>query len=82
MGFDVMLYDKKGREIELFELTESLHNEIFNSNKIWQTYKELRRLSDYYVTDETLSGKRLTNLIADLNNYQRNISQDKLKEYQ
>lgn len=82
MGFDVVLYDKEGQQVDLLEISEILHNEIFNSNKLWLSYSELRRLSDYYLTDETLSGNRLKNLIADLNNYQKNISQEKLNEYQ
>ncbi|MFC4323238.1 hypothetical protein [Litchfieldia salsa] len=82
MGFDIMLYDNNGKQVELFELTERLHNEIFNSTKLWRSYIELRKLSDYYLTDETLSGERLITLITDLKNYQRNISQDKQMEYQ
>jgi len=82
IGFDVVLYSAEGRELELFELTEDLHNEIFNSKKLWRSYLELRRLNDFYLTDETFSGDRLNKLITDLKNYKMFISSNKLIEYQ
>ncbi|PUB10036.1 hypothetical protein [Paenisporosarcina sp. OV554] len=82
MGFDVVLYNHKGSKIRLYELPESLHNEIFNSKKLWRSYLELRRLSDFYLTDETFSGERLSNLINDLNNYKLFISVNELNEYE
>lgn len=82
MGFDVVLYNQEGSEIGFYELRESLHDEIFNSNKLWRSYLELRRLSDFYLTDETFSGERLSNLINDLNNYKLFISVNKLNEYE
>ncbi|WP_127759212.1 hypothetical protein [Peribacillus asahii] len=82
MGFDVVLYSREGRKLRLIELTEHLHNEIFDSNKMWRSYSELRRLSDYYLTDEIFSGERLSNLISDLNNYKLFISVNKLNEYE
>ncbi|KDE48586.1 hypothetical protein [Geobacillus sp. CAMR5420] len=82
MGFDVVLYDREGREVGIFEITESLHNEIFNSKKLWRSYLELRTLSDFYASDETFSGERLKNLITDLNNYKMFISHNKRNEYQ
>ena len=82
MGFDVILYNADGRKVGLFELTENLHYEIFNSKKLWRSYLELRRLSDFYLTDETFSGDRLNKLITDLKNYKMFISSNKLIEYQ
>ncbi|MDF2067633.1 hypothetical protein [Bacillus sp. Cr_A10] len=81
LGFDVVLYDQEGREIGLYEL-RSLHNKIFNSKKLWRSYLELRRLSDFYLTNETFSGERLSNLITDLNNYKVYISINKLNEFE
>lgn len=82
MGFDVIIYNREGGKLELLEITESLHNEIFNSKQMWRSFLELRKLSDYYLTDETFSGGRLSNLISDLNNYKSFISVHKLKEYE
>ncbi|WP_227936434.1 hypothetical protein [Alkalihalobacillus deserti] len=82
MGFDVVLYNRDGRKLNFFEITENLHNEIFNSKLMWRSYLELRKLSDYYLTDETFSGESLTNLISDLNNYKSFISVHKLNEYE
>ncbi|MEK5208366.1 hypothetical protein [Psychrobacillus sp. FSL H8-0510] len=82
MGFDVVLYNQEGSEIGFYELSESLHNEIFNSKKLWRSYLELRRLSDFYLTNETFSGERLSNLITDLNNYKVFISINKINEYE
>lgn len=82
MGFDVVLYDHKGQELEFFELSEGLHNSFFNLNKLWRSYLELRRLSDFYLTDETFSGDKLIKLITDLNHYQSNIPMQKQNDYQ
>lgn len=49
---------------------------------MWRSYLELRRLSDYYFTDEIFSGERLSNLISELNNYKLFISVNKLNEYE
>ncbi len=82
MGFDVVLYNQEGSEIGFYEMRESLHNEIFNSKKLWRSYLELRRLSDFYLTNETFSGEKLSNLITDLNNYKVFISVNKLNEFE
>ncbi|MFB5284685.1 hypothetical protein [Peribacillus sp. Hz7] len=82
MGFDVVLYSREGRKLGIIELTEHLHNEIFDSRKMWRSYSELRRLSDYYLTDEIFSGERLSNLISDLNHYNLFISVNKLNKYE
>ncbi|MEK4245336.1 hypothetical protein MKZ20_08330 [Psychrobacillus sp. FSL K6-2684] len=82
MGFDFVLYNQEGSEIGFYEMRESLHNEIFNSKKLWRSYLELRRLSDFYLTNETFSGERLSTLITDLNNYKVFISVNKLNEFE
>ncbi|AGK56142.1 hypothetical protein [Bacillus sp. 1NLA3E] len=82
MGFDVVLYDHKGQKLETFELSESLHNAIFNPSMLWRSYLELRKLCDYYLTDETFSGEKLRKLITDLNQYQRNIPNHKKNDFQ
>ena len=82
MGFDIVLYNQVGSEIGFYELRESLHNEIFNSKKLWRSYLELRSLSHFYLTNETFSGERLSNLITDLNNYKVFISINKINEYE
>ncbi|MEH6941426.1 hypothetical protein [Bacillus sp. JJ722] len=82
MGFDVVLYDHEGQEIQFFEFSEYLHNAIFNSSKLWRSYLELRKLSDFYLTDETFSGDNLRKLITDLYQYQNNLLNHKQNEYQ
>ncbi|OEH91123.1 hypothetical protein [Bacillus solimangrovi] len=82
MGFDVVLYDRKRQKLEVFELSESLHNAIFSSSMLWGSYLELRKLSDYYLTDETFSGDKLRQLISNLNNYRSNIPNHKQNDYQ
>lgn len=82
MGFDFVLYNQEGSEIGFYKMRESLHNEIFNSKKLWRSYLELRRLSDFYLTNETFSGERLSTLITDLNNYKVFISVNKLNEFE
>ncbi|CAM3830216.1 hypothetical protein GCM10009865_05450 [Aeromicrobium ponti] len=82
MGFDVVLYNHEDRKLGLFEITEALHNEMFNSKKMWRSFSELRTLSDYYLTDETFSGERLNSLLSDLNNYKTFISVNNLIDYE
>lgn len=82
MGFDVVLYNHDGQKLEIFEISESLHNAIFSQSMLWRSYLELRKLSDYYLTDETFSGDKLRQLISDLNQYQSNIPNHKQSDYQ
>jgi hypothetical protein len=83
MGFDVVLYNRDGCKLKnIFEISEELHSEIFNSKKTWRSYLELRKLSDYYLTDETFSGEGLSNLISDLINYKLFIPANQLAEYE
>lgn len=78
----MVFYDKNDKELGTYEVSESLHNEIFNSKKLWRSYLELRKLSDFYLTDETISGERLANLINDLNNYKQIVPENKHSEYE
>ncbi|MGG4264034.1 hypothetical protein [Peribacillus simplex] len=82
MGLDVLLYDKDDNKIEYYEITETLHNEIFNSKKLWRSYLELRKLSDYYLSDEEYIGTSIMGLIDDLKRYKMFITQHKKAEYQ
>ncbi|WP_203287892.1 hypothetical protein [Metabacillus sp. cB07] len=83
MGFDVVLYNRDGCRLKtIFEVSEELHSEIFHSKKTWRSYLELRKLSDYYLTDENFSGERLSNLISDLINYKVFIPVFYLAEYE
>ncbi|MGM0885285.1 MAG: hypothetical protein ACQEXQ_30115 [Bacillota bacterium] len=69
MGFDVLLFDNNDRLVSMFEIDEASHKEIFESHKRWASYLFLRKLNDYYRTNEEFSGKALEGLINDLNNY-------------
>ncbi|MEH7613541.1 hypothetical protein [Gottfriedia acidiceleris] len=82
MGFNILLYGKDNTIVEFYELNQSLHNEIFNSNKIWRSYQELRKMSEYYRTDEEYIGSSLIDLIEDLKKYKMFISKNKQVEYQ
>ncbi|MDR7235974.1 hypothetical protein [Neobacillus drentensis] len=82
MGLDVLFYDKNDKEIGTYEITEALHNEIFNSKKLWRSYLELRKISDYYLSDEEYEGQALLELITDLKRYKMFINEYKHGEYQ
>ncbi|MGF6949037.1 hypothetical protein QF028_001542 [Neobacillus sp. B4I6] len=82
MGLDVLLYDKNDKRIGTYEITESLHNEIFNTKKLWRSYQELRKISEYYRSDEEYEGQTLIELINDLKRYKMFISENKQEEYQ
>lgn len=76
MGLDVLIYDKNDKKIKTYEITEALHNEIFNSKKIWRSYLELRKTSDYYLSDATYEGQALIVLITDLERYKMFINEN------
>lgn len=78
----MVFYDKNDEELGIYDVSESLHNEIFNSKKLWRSYLELRKLSDFYLTDETFSRERLSNLINDLNNYKQFVPENIHSEYE
>lgn len=82
MGQDVLLYDKNDKLIGTYEITESLHNEIFNSKKLWRSYQELRKISVYYRSDEEYEGQTLIELIIDLKRYKMFINENKQGVFQ
>ncbi|MFD0617828.1 hypothetical protein ACFQZR_10185 [Paenibacillus sp. GCM10027629] len=69
MGFDVLLFDNRNRLILIHEIDENLHKDIFAPYKLWASYLFLRKLSDYYCTNEEFSGKAMDGLKNDLINY-------------
>lgn len=69
MGFDVLLFDNNNRLVSILKIEEEVHKEIFASHKRWACYLFLRKLSDYYRTNQEFSGKTLEGLINDLINY-------------
>lgn len=82
LGLDVLIYDKNDKKINTYEITEALHNEIFNSKKLWRSYLELRKISDYYLSDATFEGQALNGLITDLEKYKMYINENNQGEYQ
>lgn len=82
MGLDVLIYDKNDKKIRTYEITEALHNEIFNSKKLWRSYLELRKINDYYLSDEKYEGQGLIGLITDLERYKMFINENNQGEYQ
>jgi len=53
----------------MYEFDKELHKEIFSSHKRWVSYSFLRKIHDYYRTNEEFSGKVLEGFISDLRNY-------------
>lgn len=82
MGLDVLFFDKNDKKIGTYEITEALHNAIFNSKKLWRSYLELRKISDYYLSDEAYEGQALIELVTDLKRYKLFINENKQGEYQ
>ncbi|CAH1232840.1 hypothetical protein PAECIP111891_07103 [Paenibacillus allorhizoplanae] len=69
MGLDVLMYDDCNRLVSLYEINEELHKVIFSSHKRWESYSYLKKLKNYYRTNEEFSGELLEGLICDLNCY-------------
>jgi hypothetical protein len=82
LGLDVVLYDQDDNKIESFEISETLHDEIFNSQKLWRSYHELRKLSKYYSPAVQYKGPPIMRLIDELKRYKMFIVEYKLDEYQ
>lgn len=75
MGLDIVAYDKLNNKINLYEITEKVHREVF-SKEYWRSYKYLRKLQDYYSTNETFSISELKGLIEELILYMQFLSKD------
>ena len=73
MGLDVLVYDNDKRLVSELEIKEALHKEIFAVHKRWESYLYLRKLYDYYRTNEVFSGKELNGLVTDLTNYKPHL---------
>lgn len=74
MGLDVLLYDDENKLVSTLEMKEEFHDEIFTFHKRWTSYLYLRKLNDYYLTNEEFSGEALKGLINDLINYKPLLS--------
>ncbi|MGF7029224.1 hypothetical protein J2T17_000129 [Paenibacillus mucilaginosus] len=76
MGLDVLMYDLSNRLISRCVIDVELHKDMFSSDQRWASYSHLRKLHDYYRTNEEFSGKTLNGLISDLNNYKPFLSEN------
>ncbi|WP_289136373.1 hypothetical protein [uncultured Brevibacillus sp.] len=81
MGLDVILYNCNKNKIELLVIEEALHRAIFDSSNTWGSYQYLRKIKDYYRTDEYFNEASLRYLINDLINYQALIPHEFIQSY-
>lgn len=59
MGLDVLMYDGSNGLTSRYVIDVELHKNIFPSDQMWASYSYLRKLHDYYRTNEEFSGKTL-----------------------
>jgi len=82
MGFDISFYDKQGNTIEVYEVSEKLHNAIFNTGNLWKSYHQLRKMADYYMNKVVYDHHELLELRSDLERYLMFIDSKHQNEYE
>ncbi|WBW95236.1 hypothetical protein [Oceanirhabdus sp. W0125-5] len=75
---DMVLYDNYGSKIDVIEIPEKIHQDIFLNNDMWRSYLMLKRISDYYLTNIYIKKQELEKLKIDLKNISRFISDDSI----
>ncbi|SEB13906.1 hypothetical protein [Marinobacterium iners] len=66
MSLDILIYTEK--ENKIISMSETLHKSIFSYDD-YKNYKQLRKIKDYYLADETFYGASLANLIAEFEKF-------------
>lgn len=70
MGLDIVIFNKGGKK-DFTEIKENLHYWIFNESIVnINSYKELTKIKDYYLTDVIFSGTELKDFINELKSIQ------------
>ncbi|EOC1326844.1 hypothetical protein QMW88_21830 [Cronobacter dublinensis] len=66
MGLDIIVTYHDNKK-EFFSLSESMHSKIFSDETFWSTFKNIRKIKDYYKTnviyDESESIKFIEELV-------------------
>lgn len=79
VGLDIIFYSKQGNQIKIGEIEESMHEAIFIKNNNWGSYKYLKKIKDYYLTDVEFKGEDLNCFINDLKGIRIFIDKDYAK---
>jgi predicted nucleic acid-binding Zn-ribbon protein len=81
MGLDFIIHIDNQWQIQ-FAMNEDLHSKIFSKSTNWRSFKQLKKISDYYKTDAVFNSNELTTLIADLMQITQQIDdfQDELQQ--
>lgn len=65
MGLDILVIFENG-DNNNFVMSEELHSEIFSSSTRWSSFKELKKIKDYYKVDINFNSKSANSFLSEL----------------
>ncbi|MDT3668666.1 hypothetical protein ROK90_22115 [Cronobacter dublinensis] len=92
MGLDIIVTYHDNKK-DFFSLSENMHSKIFSDETFWPTFKNIRKIKDYYKTnviyDESESikfieelveiNKRISNAGCEVNNIISKLQKENIK---
>ena len=76
MSLDLLITLDNGESKRLF-ISEALHPELFGPLTRWTSYKELRKISDYYKANVKFNDKDVLKFISELTDVAQRIDREK-----
>lgn len=71
----------KDKTINWFCIEENLHEEIFERNTVWKSYKHLSKINDYFLKRVRIPKADFEQFIIEWEEYSKWISNDYKAEY-
>ena len=65
MGLDILVIFENG-DNNNFVMSGELHSEIFSSSTRWSSFKELKKIKDYYKVDINFNSKCSNSFLSEL----------------
>ncbi|PGS46513.1 hypothetical protein [Bacillus sp. AFS041924] len=81
MALDAKVYFKDNR-LKGFKIEEHIHEEIFEKNTVWKSYKQLSKISDYYLYGLKMNKNDFLQFIEEWEEYSKWISEPLKIEYE
>ncbi|PEK99859.1 hypothetical protein [Bacillus sp. AFS017336] len=72
----------KDKTVKSFVIEEHLHDEIFEKNTVWKSYKQLSKISDYYLYGLKMNKKDFFQFIEEWEEYSKWIQTTYQIEYE
>lgn len=81
MALDAKVYFKDNT-VKGFNIEEHIHEEIFEKNTVWKSYKQLSKISDYYLYGLKMDKNDFLQFIEEWEEYSKWISVPLRNEYE